>query len=38
MTGSILWVLLFAGNVALLVLWANYIVKLVKGRCPHCGR
>lgn len=38
MSGSFLWVMLFVGNVALLLLWAHYIIKFVRGRCPHCGR
>lgn len=35
---SILYTLLFVGNVALLFLWANYIIKVLKGQCPHCGK
>ena len=38
MNGGFLWVLLFVGNVGLLLLWVNYIVKVLIGRCPHCGR
>jgi hypothetical protein len=34
----LLLTLLFLGNVALLFLWANYILKVVRGHCPHCGR
>lgn len=35
---SLLLTLLFLGNVALLFLWANYIIKVLRGQCPHCGR
>lgn len=35
---SLLWILLFLGNVALLWLWVNYVMKALKGQCPHCGR
>ncbi len=38
MGDSILLTLLFLGNVALLFLWANYIIKVLRGQCPHCGR
>ncbi len=38
MNGGFLWALLFVGNVGLLLLWVNYIVKVLIGRCPHCGR
>ena len=38
MSGSFLWALLFVGNAALLWLWVNYVVKVLIGRCPHCGR
>ena len=38
MASSLLWTLLFLGNVALFWLWANYVIKVVKGQCPHCGR
>ncbi len=34
----ILWTLLFLGNVALLWLWVNYVIKVLRGQCPHCGR
>lgn len=33
-----LWILLFLGNVALLWLWVNYVIKVLRGQCPHCGR
>ncbi len=36
--GSMLWTMLFLGNVALLWLWVNYIIKVLKGECPHCGK
>ncbi len=32
------YTLLFLGNVLLFFLWAKYIVKAVRGRCPHCGK
>jgi len=38
MSASFLWTLLFIGNVGLLWLWANYIIKVLRGQCPHCGR
>jgi len=38
MNGAFFWALLFAGNAALLWLWVNYCVKVLRGRCPHCGR
>jgi hypothetical protein len=38
MAESLLLALLFVGNVALLVLWVNCIVKVLRGQCPHCGR
>lgn len=38
MGDSLLLTLLFVGNVALLFLWANYIIKVLKGQCPHCGK
>ncbi len=38
MSGALLWVLLFLGNVALLWLWVNYVMKALRGQCPHCGR
>ena len=33
-----LWTMLFLGNVALLWMWVNYIIKVLKGECPHCGK
>jgi hypothetical protein len=33
-----LWTLLFLGNVALLWLWVDYVIEVLKGQCPHCGR
>lgn len=38
MGASILWTLLFLGNVALLWLWVNCVIKVLRGQCPHCGR
>ncbi len=38
MTESVLWTLLFVGNVALCMLWVNYIIKVLRGQCPHCGK
>ena len=38
MSVSLLWMFLFLGNVALLWLWVNYVIKVLKGQCPHCGR
>ena len=38
MGDSLLLTLLFVGNVALLFVWANYIIKVLKGQCPHCGK
>jgi hypothetical protein len=38
MTGSLLLTLLFLGNVALFFLWVNYVIKVLRGHCPHCGR
>ena len=38
MAESLLLTLLFVGNVALLFLWANYIIKVLRGQCPHCGK
>lgn len=38
MSASLLWTLLFLGNVALFWLWLNHILKAVRGECPHCGR
>lgn len=35
---SFYWTLLFVGNAALFWLWANYVVKVLIGRCPHCGK
>ena len=37
MTATLLWIALFLGNVALFFVWINYIVKVLKGQCPHCG-
>jgi len=38
MSDAWLWILLFLGNVALLWLWVNYVMKALRGQCPHCGR
>ena len=38
MGASILYTALFLGNVALLWLWVNYILKALNGDCPHCGK
>ncbi len=38
MNGYLLWVALFLGNVALLVLWVHFIVKVLFGKCPHCNK
>jgi hypothetical protein len=38
MGASLLLTLLFLGNVVLFWLWVSYIIKVVKGQCPHCGR
>ena len=32
------WTFLFLGNVALLWLWVNYVIKVFRGQCPHCGK
>ena len=37
MDGLYIWMLLFLGNAALMVLWLHYIVRVFLGRCPHCG-
>ena len=37
MNGYLIWVVLFAANVALLVLWVHYIIRVLFGKCPHCG-
>ncbi len=38
MSNSILYIVLFLGNVALLWLWLNYVIKVLRGHCPHCGK
>lgn len=38
MGNSLLLTMLFLGNVVLFWLWAGYILKIVKGHCPHCGK
>lgn len=38
MSASLMWTSLFVGNVALLVLWVHYIIKVLRGQCPHCGK
>ena len=38
MSTSLLLTWLFVGNVALFFIWVHFIVKMLKGQCPHCGR
>lgn len=38
MTDTLLMTLLFVGNAVLFYLWASYVLKLVIGHCPHCGK
>jgi hypothetical protein len=38
MSASLMWTSLLLGNFALLMLWVHYIVKVLKGQCPHCGK
>jgi hypothetical protein len=38
MSASLMWASLLIGNFALLMLWVHYIVKVLKGQCPHCGK
>ena len=38
MGSQMLYTLLFVGNAALFLLWSHYILKIVKGECPHCGK
>lgn len=38
MTDTLLLTLLFVGNAVLFYLWASYVLKLVTGHCPHCGK
>ena len=38
MAQSLLLTMLFVGNVVLLFLWTNYILKVLRGQCPHCGK
>ncbi len=38
MGASTLFTLLFVGNVALFFLWVTYILKALRGECPHCGK
>lgn len=33
-----IWVLLFLGNVALMFLWVHYIIRVLLGQCPNCGK
>ncbi len=37
MDSLFIWTLLFLGNVALMVLWLHYVIRVFIGRCPHCG-
>jgi len=38
MSGTLLWTVLFLGNVALFWLWSSCVIKVLRGHCPHCGR
>ncbi len=38
MSNTLVLTVLFLGNVALLWLWVNYVIKVLKGQCPHCGK
>jgi hypothetical protein len=38
MSISLVWTSLLIGNFALLLLWVHYIVKVLRGQCPHCGK
>jgi hypothetical protein len=38
MSGSLQLTLLFLGNVVLLWFWVSYVIKVLKGQCPHCGK
>lgn len=38
MSVSLLYSVLLLGNIALLWLWINYIIKVLRGECPHCGK
>jgi len=38
MSASLMWASLLIGNFALLLLWVHYIVKVLRGQCPHCGK
>ncbi len=38
MSSSLLWLFLLLGNVVLLWLWVNYIIMVLRGQCPHCGK
>lgn len=38
MSDTLLMTLLFVGNAVLFYLWASYVLKLVTGHCPHCGK
>jgi len=37
-SSSLLWLILLLGNVVLFWLWINYIIKVLRGQCPHCGK
>lgn len=30
--------MLFLGNAALFYMWAHYVIRVLKGECPHCGK
>lgn len=38
MAHTMLLTMLFLGNAALLYLWSSYIIKVLRGHCPHCGK
>lgn len=38
MGASAVYTLLFVGNAALFFLWVHYILKALRGECPHCGK
>lgn len=38
MSNGLFLTVLFLGNVALLWLWVNYAIKVLRGQCPHCGK
>ncbi len=38
MSNGLFLTILFLGNVALFWLWVNYVIKVLRGQCPHCGK